>query len=300
MPSGSNTKFRFFNIHLWDEPWFVELDHQEKLLWIYINTRCDNIGLYDHSKKKTNFEVEVSIDKSEIPKMFNRVEEKIVEINGKLLIKDFCHLQHCRKSPLLPKAKVILSYMNDMRDSGLVNYFAENQPSVVSDESLLFFKAFENGILEFKSYSNNKKTSINGLTEYERALNTVRQKFGSMPSQSHTNDIPITLLSNQGKGKGKNAGKGGSNELGKKPRIEKDDYNLSKELAEQIVENCDHHLVKEVQGLVTKLRKERNDNDPHETISIMLEKVKEYYPKEQCSVSLIEYEIDKTYEKRLG
>ena len=37
---------RFFDTSLWDKPWFRRLQPSEKAAWLYILTKCDNVGVW--------------------------------------------------------------------------------------------------------------------------------------------------------------------------------------------------------------------------------------------------------------
>ena len=49
----------------WEDPWFLDLKPQHKLMWLYIIDRCDHAGIYKHSDKATSFHVgaKLSFDK---------------------------------------------------------------------------------------------------------------------------------------------------------------------------------------------------------------------------------------------
>lgn len=204
MAIGSNSKKRFMDVHMWDNPWFFELSAEHQLFWIYMTAKCDNIGVYAHSKLKTSFEIRVKINESDVEQIFNAKENKVKALGGdKFLLIDFCKFQHCPRAPLLPKSKVFVSYMKDIRDAGLVEYFADQQPEVVSRESVIFFNAFKHGIIDFKYYSDSDNRKLNsGLTPYQEALRKAKKQLNLMSSESHADDIPMPSLSHQGKGTG--------------------------------------------------------------------------------------------------
>lgn len=294
MASGTNSKNRFFNIHIWDEPWFVDLGSTEKLFWIYMNSKCDNIGLYAHSKRRTEFDIQSPINADDIENIYNKSDTKVTRINAdKFLILGFCKFQHCRKSPLLPVAKVFVSYMKDIRDAGLVEYFAKNQPNVVSKDTYAFFKAFESGILDFKDYSKRKKSLNTGsTTEYLEALSTAKRELSLISSQCHNNGMPMIPPFHQGRGK--EAGNGVGTGLGKKLGEGTSSYALSKAIAERIDSSCTHELVKEVQSLAARIQTKTGDQNPYNTISIMHERLCEHTPS-GVSISMIEHEIEKLF-----
>jgi hypothetical protein len=38
---------RFIDTKIWDKSWFRKLDPKDKLIWIYILTKCDHAGIFD-------------------------------------------------------------------------------------------------------------------------------------------------------------------------------------------------------------------------------------------------------------
>ncbi|MDD2684482.1 MAG: hypothetical protein PHY21_10245 [Candidatus Cloacimonetes bacterium] len=51
-------RLRSINTNVWDDVWFVELEPEEKLIWLYLltNTLTNLIGIYEISKKKIQFD----------------------------------------------------------------------------------------------------------------------------------------------------------------------------------------------------------------------------------------------------
>ena len=46
---------RFTDSKKWDDPWFIDLSNEHKLLWIFILDKCDHAGIYKHSERLTRF-----------------------------------------------------------------------------------------------------------------------------------------------------------------------------------------------------------------------------------------------------
>lgn len=291
MASGTNTKSRLFNIHRWDQPWFYELSMKEKLFWIYMEHKANNVGVYVHSTKLAKNDVDIELEASELEETFNKDEEVITHLEkNKFLLVDFCRFQHCQKGPLLPKAKVIVSYLRDVSNSGLTEYFYQHQKQVVSEESYMFLKAFEDGVLEFKYYSA-KNSSHSQLSDYDYALEKAKNHFKSLtsnptsiPSEYHTNTIAIPLLSHKGKGKeistvngdGKakesinGSRQGSGHSTGNEESNKLTPYERSKAIAFQLSGGGGHEVVKNVQTLAVELREQFNIDDPHSEIERVL------------------------------
>lgn len=303
MATGTNSKKRFVDIHLWDQPWYIDLNTKHQLFWHYMNAKCDNVGVYAHSERKTAFDIQADIKTSEIVDAYNSSGEKVKALDdGKFLLVDFCKFQHCNSSPLLPKSKVFVSYMKDLRDAGLVDYFAKHQKEVISEESHIFFRAFEEGILEFKYYSDNPAKSLkSGLTPYKEALQKAKEQLSSIPLESHTNGIEMPLVSHQGKGKGtgegKEAGKGAGNGNGVGSGKDSPYYH-SKRIAERLFnppgESFDK-LVIDVNAFAKKIHEQLGEGNAHELIEVSLEMLEEHYTLEDLTLQKLKEEITESY-----
>lgn len=287
MATGTNSKKRFVDVHLWDQPWYIELSTKHQLFWHYMNAKCDNIGVYAHSERKTAFDIRSEINTSEIESTYKGQVKSLDD--GKFLLVNFCKFQHCNSSPLLPKSKVFVSYMKDLRDSGLIDYFATHQTDVVSEETVIFFSAFREGILEFKYYSDNPSKALkSGCTPYQEALQKAKQNL----NQSHTNDINMTLVSHQGKGTGNGAGKGVR--TGMETEIGTP-YSNSKEIAFRLNPNSDHSLVKQVQELASLLIDEIGTETPHSIIETCLTNLESQFPKSELTFDVLRRKVFETY-----
>ena len=57
--------YRLIDTEIWGDPWFEELEKDEKLLFIYLfsNRHCNQVGISEASFKKISFETGIEIDK---------------------------------------------------------------------------------------------------------------------------------------------------------------------------------------------------------------------------------------------
>lgn len=297
MATGTNSKKRFTDVHLWDQPWFIELNTKHQLFWFYMNAKCDNIGVYAHSEKKASFDIQAEIKLEEIESIYGTdIVKSLGERN--FLIVDFCKFQHCNSSPLLPKSKVFVSYMKDIRDAGLVEYFATHQKEVVSEESHIFFQAFEQGVLEFKYYSDNPGRALkSGRTPYQEALLKAKESI----SQYHTNGIDIPLVSHQGKGEGKGEGKEAGKGAGKENGVgsgKRSPYYLSKAIAERLFISPDQtlgELIVEVNDFSKKIQTITGEENALDLIEDSLTTLEGYYELEELTFQKLKEEITETY-----
>ena len=46
---------RFIDTKIWDKAWFRKLTPKNKLIWIYLLTRCDHAGIWDADWEAAEF-----------------------------------------------------------------------------------------------------------------------------------------------------------------------------------------------------------------------------------------------------
>lgn len=134
-------KKRFKEIHLWEASWFMNLNKDQKLFWIYLNDRCDNIGVWDPNFKLAAFNLEIENSKDFFDQFFidiNSDKDRIYKFSGgEWFIFDFVKFQYCQKKPLNPKSPPHKSYLLLMKKRDLWDWFCENQPEVMPADALL-------------------------------------------------------------------------------------------------------------------------------------------------------------------
>lgn len=61
--------FRKIDTCLWKDPWFENLNHKEKLAFIYFwsNDYCNSAGIYEISEKRIQFDLGYGIDMVSLP-----------------------------------------------------------------------------------------------------------------------------------------------------------------------------------------------------------------------------------------
>ena len=47
---------RFIDTELFDDPWFMELEKDAKILWVYLITKCNHAGIIDVNTKLVEFQ----------------------------------------------------------------------------------------------------------------------------------------------------------------------------------------------------------------------------------------------------
>ncbi len=56
------SKMRFTDCLKWGDPWFMELNPEMKLLWLFLCDNCDNAGVWDVNQRLATFQVGAPID----------------------------------------------------------------------------------------------------------------------------------------------------------------------------------------------------------------------------------------------
>ena len=57
---------RFTATEIWDNPQFIDLSKDAKLLWFFLKDKCDNAGVVGLSRKLVNFHIEPTVDIDEV------------------------------------------------------------------------------------------------------------------------------------------------------------------------------------------------------------------------------------------
>jgi hypothetical protein len=108
---------RFVETGMWAKPWFRKLTAVEKVIWFYLLTNCDNVGVWDADKSLGDFCIGEKVDwDGFVSKCNGNIE--ILE-NGKWFIIDYCYFQHgdlfSQKS-----SRALDSYIKLLMDHGLL------------------------------------------------------------------------------------------------------------------------------------------------------------------------------------
>ena len=75
----------------WDDPFWIDLDNNYKVLWIYLLDKCDHAGIYKHSTKLLKFNVP-NIDWKDALKLFGKRIQHLKE--DKYFIPKFIDFQY--------------------------------------------------------------------------------------------------------------------------------------------------------------------------------------------------------------
>lgn len=139
-----DSKRRQVELHIWDRPFFMELDQTEKLFYWFVVCKCDNTGVYRHNAKLATFYCDNEVGLQQFVGRVN-FDEKRIEIisEGTLWLRDF-----------IPETWGTLSPGNNLGKScykllakhGLLSRFISLHPNHIKVEK--FIKEIEEGNLE--------------------------------------------------------------------------------------------------------------------------------------------------------
>ena len=99
---------RFTDNQKWSKSWFMDLEIEDKLLWIYMTDSCDHAGVWEINWKLTSFMVGFQVAK--LPDSF---EKQVYKINEKkYFIKDFIDFQYGQLSENNRAHNSVLTILN--------------------------------------------------------------------------------------------------------------------------------------------------------------------------------------------
>jgi hypothetical protein len=109
---------RFIDTGIFDDPWFMELSKDAKILWIYMITRCDHAGIIEINKKLIQFHTEIN----SLDTVIEELSDRLVSLNKELkyFIPKFINFQY----PDFPKSTVRqqVSALNIIKKHNLEKY----------------------------------------------------------------------------------------------------------------------------------------------------------------------------------
>ena len=72
---------RFIDTKIWDKAWFRKLTPKNKLIWIYLLTRCDHAGIWDADWEAAEFFIGEWVGYDELPlEITTKMKQQILSI----------------------------------------------------------------------------------------------------------------------------------------------------------------------------------------------------------------------------
>jgi len=146
------SKLRFVNTYIWDQPWFVELNKEQRLAYFFIHTKCSDIGIYLHSAKAMENHLGYSYPIDEIVIWMNKKREMVIKIDQDTLLLQWMVREHSKRgTKIKPISNPDLGKIREAIEGNTLDSLIENGTFHV--ECKLFEFGISESIIENTSYS---------------------------------------------------------------------------------------------------------------------------------------------------
>lgn len=106
---------RFVDTKIWDKAWFRRLTPKDKLIWIYLLTKCDHAGIWDSDWEAAEFFIGEKVTYNELPEEITN-KMKLIKGENQYFIPSFIDFQY---GELKENSKPHLSVIKRLIDKGL-------------------------------------------------------------------------------------------------------------------------------------------------------------------------------------
>lgn len=164
---------RLTDVNKWDDPWFVDLKHEYRFLWLYILDKCSHAGVWKVNKRLAEFVIGSTIDWEGFLKACNgRI--KVYQGGEKWFCPKFLDFQY---GQLQETNRVHASVFGELKKEGLYKDYIsplqggkdKNIDKDNDKEAFNSFKAFE----EIWSQYPNKAGKTKAQEKFARSVKTV-------------------------------------------------------------------------------------------------------------------------------
>ena len=156
---------RFIDTELFDDPWFMDLSKDAKLLWIYLITKCNHAGLIDVNEKLCKFQTGLK----NIQTVYKELGNRLVTVKEQLIfIPKYIEFQY----PNFPNSKV---KQQESAIKLLLKYNLFNEESLTLTKGLLNSYVYDSG----NGNGNGRKSDVKLFykLEKEKAEGKYRVKY---------------------------------------------------------------------------------------------------------------------------
>ena len=103
---------RFIDTKMWDKAWFRKLSPKDKLVWIYLLTRCDHAGIWDADWEAVEFLIGEWVEFDELPE---EIKTKMLPIKGEdqYFIPSFIEFQYGELREKVAPHKSVIKRLTD-------------------------------------------------------------------------------------------------------------------------------------------------------------------------------------------
>jgi len=107
---------RFIDTKMWDKAWFRKLTPKNKLIWLYLLTRCDHAGIWDADWDLAEFMIGEWVGYEELPEVIKK-KMKYIKGEDQYFIPSFIDFQY---GELKENSKPHLSVIKRLTEKGLL------------------------------------------------------------------------------------------------------------------------------------------------------------------------------------
>tara|TARA_R110002020_G_C16199639_1_gene766164 strand:- start:675 stop:1322 length:648 start_codon:yes stop_codon:yes gene_type:complete len=168
---------RFIDTKIWDKSWYRKLDPKDKLIWIYILTKCDHAGIFDADWEAMAFFIKGISGRDGFDNLPNAIKDKMTPIeNDQYFIPSFIEYQY---GQLRINSKPHLSVIKRLEEKGLNSYLQrvmvtlkdkEKEKEIDKRQDKFIEKV--NNIIKEKKYSNDETNNFVGFWTERNTSNT--------------------------------------------------------------------------------------------------------------------------------
>ncbi|MEX1013627.1 MAG: hypothetical protein WDZ80_00515 [Candidatus Paceibacterota bacterium] len=166
------SKLRLINTYIWDQPWFIELNNEEKLSYFYMHIKCSDVGIYLHSEKAMMNHLGHTFTFTEIMEWLNKKRENVIDLGNDILLFQWFIKDHSKRgTKIKPTSNPDLGKVREAIDSEVLDHLIIN--GTFSPECKYFEFGISESIIENKSYSTHRKNGKE-YSPYEEMVKTVK------------------------------------------------------------------------------------------------------------------------------
>lgn len=166
------SKLRLINVHIWDQPWFVDLDEKQKLAYFFMHLKCSDIGIYLHSDKAMKNNLGFSYTIPEIVEWLNDKNKMAIELNDSTLLFQRFIRDHSKRGTMIkPVSNPDLGKIREAIDSSVLDELINN--GTFHPECKYFEVGIAESIIENAAYSS-KRRKGKDHSDYEIMLQEVK------------------------------------------------------------------------------------------------------------------------------
>jgi hypothetical protein len=277
----------FIDASLHSAKWFDDLPLEYQMTNILLWMLSDNIGVWKPHPRELHFKLKQDINLNDFQTKVNQEREVIrVLENGDWWLLDYLPLQ---VKTLTPNNRVHVSYIEALREKGLLSIYAEERPENVNFEVI-----FE--LENYKSIKNEKeKRKAESAFQYLQSKGLVRPLKDSFKTLARVSQDSKEEEEEENKESDREEGKDNRSEVG---LGKGSPYYRSKSIADRLFtppgESSDN-LVSEINELAKEIETGLSIDEPFELIEAALQSLEEYYTIEDLTFEQLKKEIKDSY-----